>query len=430
LNSFVPGRLFSASCTALIVTALAFAIRGATMSDMSVLFGLNGTQLGWIAGAAFWGTAISLVMCGPLCDLVGLRLLLFAACFAHLGGIVLTIFSTGFWSLFFSTVLIGLANGLVEGAANPMIATLYKTEKTKRLNLFHAWWPGGIIIGGLITYVLRRLGFGWQIQVVTMLLPTVVYGLMFVGQKFPQTERVASGVSNREMFAECLRPLFFFMMGCMFLTAATENGTNQWIAMLLEHSGVPGILVLVWITGLMMIGRLAIGTVVQKLGITGILLTASIFTAVGLYWMSRAVGLWSLAAAAVYALGICYYWPTMLGFVSERLPRSGALGLAVVGGAGMISISVAMPIVGHIYDQQLASLLPSGTTLDALRSAAPNTPEAAKWAIVQLAAGSATLHHLAILPCILVLAFTILILQQRGKATVTLMDAQPLGEEI
>ena len=429
-TTIAAGRLFNGSCVALIVTALAFAIRGGIMSDWSVQFGLTGTQLGWIAGGAFWGTALSILIGGPLCDFLGIGRLLMAACLSHAVGIILTIVSVGFWSLFFPTLLIGISNGLIEGASNPMVATLYHDEKTKKLNQFHAWWPGGVVMGGLIAYGLHRLGFDWRIQVGTMLLPTVIYGFMFLGQKFPQTERVTSGVTTREMFAEILRPLFLYMIGCMFVTAAIENGTNQWIAMLLEHSGVPGILVLVWVTGLMMVGRLAIGPMSRRLNVTGILLMSAIFSAIGLYWMSQASGLWSLAAAGAYAIGICYYWPTMLGFVAERLPRSGALGLAVIGGVGMISISIAMPVIGHIYDKQLALALPAGSTMEALRAAVPGTADAAKWGAVQFAAGSATLGRLVVLPLILIVAFTGLILQQRGKTTVTLTRAEPLKEAL
>jgi len=416
VNSKEIARFFNASCVALVVTALAFAIRGGIMSDLGSQFGLNGTQLGWIAGGAFWGMALALVFGGPLCDFVGIGWLLAAACLGHLAGIILTVFAVGFWSLFFSTVLIGVANGLVEGVTNPLIATLYSDEKTKKLNQFHAWWPGGVMIGGLVAFGLRYLGFSWRIQVATMLLPTILYGLMFLGQRFPKTERVASGISTREMFAECLRPLFLFMVACMFLTAAIENGTNQWIAMLLEHSGVSGILVLVWVSSLMMIGRLAVGPMVERVSVTGILLMSAILSAVGLYWMGHASGVWALVASGVYAIGICYYWPTMLGFVAERLPRTGALGLAVIGGAGVFSISVALPLIGNIYDRELGRALPAGTTLEILRSAPLGSTEAARWATVQFAAGSATLRELVILPLILILAFTGLILQQRSKA--------------
>jgi len=179
-----------------------------------------------------------------------------------------------------------------------------------------------------------------------------------------------------------------------------------------------------------MVGRLAIGPMSRRLNVTGILLMSAIFSAVGLYWMSQASGLWSLAAAGAYAIGICYYWPTMLGFVAERLPRSGALGLAVIGGVGMISISIAMPVIGHIYDKQLALALPAGSTMEALRAAVPGTADAAKWGAVQFAAGSATLGRLVVLPLILIVAFTGLILQQRGKTTVTLTRAEPLKEAL
>ena len=429
MNKPNAARLYNASCVALIVTAMAFAIRGAVMSELGQEFHLSGTQLGWIAGAAFWGTMVSLFLSGPLCDTLGMDRLMVGAWVGHALGTVLTIFSVGFWSLVFSTLLIGIANGLVEGATNPLVATLHPEEKTKKLNQYHAWWPGGIVIGGLVAYLLQRLGAGWQIQTATLLVPTVIYGLMFFRQPFPATERVASGISTRKMFAECVRPLFLFMVLCMFLTGATETGTNQFIALLLENSGIPGILVLVWVAGIMMAARLAVGPMVRLLTTPGLLLFATVFTAIGLYAMSYARGLVSLAAAAIYAVGVCYFWPTLLGFVTERLPASGAMGLAVIGGGGMFSMSVALPLIGGIYDQQLAAGLPPGTTVEMLRAAGPGTAEAAQWATAQLAAGSATLRHLVVMPAVLILAFGFLVLQQRGKGHVRLEQAEALSEE-
>ncbi len=421
--------LYSASCIALIVTAMAFGVRGAIMSELGQEFHLSGTQLGWIAGAAFWGTMLSLFLSGPLCDVLGMGRLMTGAWLGHALGTVLTIFSIGFWSLVFSTLLIGIANGLVEGATNPLVATLYPEEKTKKLNQYHAWWPGGIVIGGLVAYLLQRLGAGWQIQTAILLVPTVIYGLMFFRQPFPATERVALGISTRKMFAECVRPLFLFMILCMVLAAATETGTNQWIALLLENSGVPGILVLVWVSGIMMVGRLVVGPMVRLLTTPGLLLFATVFAAIGLYAMSYARGLTSLAAAAIFAVGVCYFWPTLLGFVSERLPVSGALGLAFIGGAGMASAGAALPLVGRIYDRQLADSLPLGTTVEMLRDAVAGTAEAAHWTTVQLAAGSATLRHLVALPAVLALAFALLVLQQRGKGAVNLGEGEALTEE-
>ena len=429
MNKPNVARLYNASCVALIVTAMAFAVRGAIMSELGQEFHLSGTQLGWIAGAAFWGTMVSLFLSGPLCDMLGMGRLMVGAWVGHALGTVLTIFSVGFWSLVFSTLLIGVANGFVEGATNPLVATLYPEEKTKKLNQYHAWWPGGIVIGGLAAYLLQRVGASWQILVAIVLVPTVIYGLMFFRQPFPATERVALGVSTRKMFAECLRPLFLFMVLCMFLTGATETSTNQFLPLLLDNSGVPGILVLVWVTGIMMAGRLAVGPMVRLLTTPGLLLFATVFTAIGLYGMSYVHGLTSLAVAAVYAVGVCYFWPTMLGFVSERLPASGALGLAVIGGGGMLSMAVALPLVGGIYDQQLAAALPSGTTVQMLQEAATGTTAAAQWAAVQFSAGSATLRHLVALPTVLALAFTLLVLQQRGKGAVKLEEAEARSEE-
>jgi len=393
------GRLFNASCVALITTAMAFAIRGGIMSQLGREFHLSAEELGWVVGTAFWGFTLAMVIGGSLCDVVGMGRLLVIAWIGHIAGIVLTIFSTGFWSLFISTLLVGLANGAVEAACNPLVASLYPDDKTTKLNLFHAWFPGGLVIGGLVVYFLDKLHLGWQMQIGTMLLPTVVYGIMFIGQSFPQTERVTSGVSTADMFKECLRPLYLFMICCMFLTAATENGTNQFITFLLESSGVPSILVLVWITGLMTVGRLFAGPVVHRVSPPGMLLISAVFSVIGLVFLSMAQGQMAFVAAFFYAVGVCYFWPTMLGFVSERLPKTGALGLAVMGGAGMLSASVALPVMGRIYDSGLAAAATAGIAGDAAK----------------IAAGASVLRWMAILPVVLIVAFSALAFHQKGK---------------
>jgi fucose permease len=201
------------------------------------------------------------------------------------------------------------------------------------------------------------------------------------------------------MFKECLRPLFLFMICCMFLTAITENGTNQFITFLLESSGVPSILVLVWITGLMTVGRLFAGPVVHRISPPGVLLASAVFSVIGLLALSMAQGQMAFAAAFFYAVGVCYFWPTMLGFVSERLPKTGALGLAVMGGAGMLAASAALPVMGRIYDRGLAAATAAGIAGDAAK----------------LAAGSSVLRWMALLPVALLVAFSLLAYHQRGK---------------
>lgn len=403
------GRLFTASCVALITTAMAFSIRGGIMSQLGKDFHLNATELGWVVGTAFWGFTVAMVVAGSMCDQIGMRNIFWIAFAGHVAGITLTIFSTGFWTLFISTLLVGLANGCVEAAANPMVAALYPDNKTTKLNHFHAWFPGGLVIGGLVVYGMDHAGWNWQVKMATMLIPTIIYGIMFVGQEFPKTERMEQGVSTGAMFSECLRPLFLFMMMCMCMTAITENGTNQFITFLLEKSGVPDpILVLVWVTGLMTMGRLFAGPVVHRLSPVGMLLFSASFSVVGLAWLARAQGGMAFVAAFFYAMGVCYFWPTMLGFVNERIPRTGALGLALMGGIGMLAGSFALPLMGNIYDRALDAEIKSGATQ----------------ANAQLAAGSAVLKDMTYLPVVLVVLFSALAWQQRGKGAVRLESSK------
>ena len=330
--------------------------------------------MGWVAGMAFWGFTLAMVFGGPLCDIVGMGRLLVLAFIGHLAGVVWTIFAGGFWSLFLSTLLVGVGNGMVEAACNPLIATLYPTEKTKKLNQFHVWFPGGIAIGGIIAYLLDQSGMGWQAKMAVIIPPTIAYGIMFWGMKFPQTERVESGVSTKDMYAAAATPLFIFMAACMCLTANTELATNQWIGVLLENVGVPAILVLVWINTLMAVGRQFAGPVAHSLAPSGMLLASAAIAALGLYWLSMAGGMMAFVAASVFAVGICYFWPTMLAFVAEYIPKSGALGLAIMGGIGNVAVFLANPLVGKVYDGHVAENLPSGQTVDVLRGAAEGTP--------------------------------------------------------
>lgn len=346
-------RLFLASCVALIATSMTFAIRGDIMDPLSAQFSLSKEQIGWVAGTAFWGFTLAMMIGGPLCDIIGMRRILMVAFVGHLAGILTTIFAQGFWSLFTGTLLIGIANGSVEAACNPLIATLYPNEKTTRLNRFHVWFPGGIVIGGLLAFALTSAHMGWQVKMAVILIPLAVYGFLFIGQKFPETERVASGVSTAEMFRACLRPMFLIIALCMVMTACSELGPNQWIPSILTASaGVSGILVLVWINGLMAVGRQFAGPVVHKLSPTGMLLFSAVFTAIGLYLLSIASGWATFAAATVFAMGVCYFWPTMLGLTAERVPKSGALGLAIIGGIGMLAVQFILPVMGHVYDAQ------------------------------------------------------------------------------
>ena len=395
-------RLFSASCFALIVTAMSFALRGAALGDWVAQYHLSNEQVGLINSTAFWGFTLAMMFGGPLCDSLGLGKVVGIAFVGHLAGIILTICAWNFASLYIGTLIFGIANGSVEAACNPLIATLYPEDKTTKLNHFHVWFPGGIVIGGVLAYLLGRLGLGWRIQFATMLIPMAVYGFQFLGQPFPRTERVQQGVSTRSMFAACLNPWFVLMVLCMLLTAATELGSENWIPNILTYAGVPGILVLAWINGLMAIGRQCAGTFVHRLSPLGMLLMSAILSGLGLYAMSRSSGGMLYVAATIFALGVCFFWPTMLGYVSENFKRTGALGLAIMGGAGMLSVSIVLPVIGRNYDRGIALRLPPGVD--------PTTAPAG----VQAAAGLHTLGHIAILPAIVFVVFFFLLLTRRN----------------
>lgn len=348
-------RLFVGSCLALIATAVAFATVGAIMLDLKREFILTNAEVGYIGGAALWGFAVSQVIFAPLCDTLGMRFLLRLAFVGHFLGVVIMILAGGFWGLFVGALVIALGNGLVEAACNPLVATIYPDNKTVKLNQFHVWFPGGIVIGGVAAWLLNLSGIGaWEIKLALILIPTVIYGFLMLGKTFPQTENVQAGVSMGEMFkATFTTPLMLLLLFCMAITASTELGPNRWVPAVLEAGGMPGILVLVWISGLMAVLRYKAGIVVHRLSPTGILFASAIISALGLLWLSYAETLVvAFLSATVFAVGICYFWPTMLGVVSERVPRSGALGLGLMGAMGMAVVGlVASPQMGAVADE-------------------------------------------------------------------------------
>ncbi len=402
-------QLFNASCVALVVTALAFATRGSFVEAWATEFHLTHTQVGWIVGTAFWGFTLAMVFGGPLIDIIGIGRIISIAFFCHVAGIILTIMATGFWSLFVSTLLVGIANGSVEAACNPLITSMYTDQKTRRLNRFHAWFPTGIVIGGLIVFLFNKFGLAdWRYAMGIMLLPTFAYGYMFLKKDFPQTERVVTGVSYKDMWKAIFSPLFLFMAFCMILTAGTELGTNQWIAALLANVSSSPILLLVWISGIMALARQFGGTLIHNMKSTVVLLTSSVLAFAGCLLMGYTSGALVFASAGIFALGVAFFWPSMLGFVSENIPQSGALGLAVMGGIGFFGGFLAQPILGAIFDAQTAAAIPAGQTIEVLKAAAAGSQEAITWAGVQLKGGANTLKFVAFVPAVLIVFFTFL----------------------
>jgi fucose permease len=394
--------LFNASCVALIVTALAFATRGSFVEIWVKEFNLTHTQVGWIVGTAFWGFTLAMVFGGPLVDIIGIGRIIAIAFACHVIGIIMTIFATGFWTLFVSTLFVGVANGSVEAACNPLITSMYTEEKTRRLNRFHAWFPTGIVIGGLMVYLFSKWGISnWRYSMGAMLIPTLGYGLWFLNKKFPETERVVTGFTYKQMMRACVSPLFIFIACCMLLTAATELGTNQWIAALMSNVTTSPILLLVWISGIMALTRQFGGTLIHNMKSTVVLLTSACLAFLGLVMFGLTSGTMIFAAAAIFALGVAFFWPSMLGFASENIPQSGALGLAIMGGIGFLGGAIAQPALGAIFDVQTKIAMTSESSLKQ----------------AQLAAGAHTLLYMAVVPAVLILAFTWLYIYKRKNLT-------------
>lgn len=403
-SSTESSRLFLISCIALTVTAMTFAIRAGILGQLGHDFGLNGEQLGWMNSMAFLGFPLAMIFGGGLYNLIGAKKLLIIAFVCHLLGLILTITAAGFWGLLVSTLFVGFANGSVEAACNPLIAQTYSTNKTAMLNRFHVWFPGGIVIGSLISKFMTDAQLGWQTQIGVMLLPTLAYGLMTFGQVFPTFDTVKESTMNnvKSLFS----PLFLFMAFCMTLTATSELGTGQWINSILSASGASPMLILAIITGLMAVGRYFAGAIVHRINPVGVLLVSAIMTTIGLYSLSMATGNLVYLSAIIFALGVTYFWPTMIGFVSENIPQSGALGMSIIGGAGMFAVSLWNPIIGQWIDTAREKALATATIgVD---------PE--------LVAGQAVLSTLIIFPAILVVAFTLLYLYMKKRIALSTLS--------
>ena len=381
-------RLFLASCFALITTAFSFSIRAGILPQLGTELSLSNEQLGHINQMWFLGFPISMILGGVFYSAIGPKLIMQIALIAHAVGILMTIYAVDYNTLLISTLLIGLGNGCTEAACNPMIADSYSgLDFNSKLNRFHMWFPGGIVIGSLISKFMTDSGMAWQTQVWVIIIPTVIYAYLFFGQAFPKP-RIAEN-STLDNFKAMLNPLYLFMAACMALTAISEFGPQQWVGPILAKAGASPMLILALVTGLMAVGRYFAGPIIKQLNTVGVLLGSAVFGVIGIYMLSTMDGSMLYVAAVFYALGICYFWPNMLGFVGETMPQTGALGLSILGGIGMFSSSMFQPIIGGWIDSNKTVALSNGLVGDA----------------ADLAAGQATLSNMLIFPAILIVAF-------------------------
>jgi len=402
MNDQASKRLFYGSCFALITTAFSFSIRAGILPELGRTFELTAQELGVINSMWFLGFPIAMVIGGIFYGTLGPKKIMIFAFFAHTVGILMTIFSGGYTGLLISTLFIGLGNGCTEAACNPMIAASYTGKQMNTLlNRFHMWFPGGIVLGSLISLAMTKMELGWEAQIWIILIPTIIYAYLFYGQAFPEPKpEIASFTQNLKAMSTLL---FIFMCVCMTLTAISEFGPQQWTGIIMSKSGAEPMVILALVTGLMAVGRYFGGEFVHKFDQTGVLLGSAVFTALGIFLFSTQTGPMAYVAAVFFAMGVCYFWPNMIGFVAEKIPLSGAIGMSVVGAFGMFSTSIWQPIIGGWIDDARVDAAAMNLEGDAL----------------ELAAGQATLQTMMIFPVILIVLFTILLIWVRK------MKAQP-----
>jgi len=391
-------RLFYGSCFALITTAFSFSIRAGILPQLGEELNLSAEQLGFINSMWFFGFPISMVIGGLVYHSVGPKKIMQFAFFAHAIGIIMTIYSGSYTGLLISTLLIGLGNGCTEAACNPMIADSYSgVQMSKMMNRFHMWFPGGIVIGSLVSKFMTDFGFSWEAQIWVILIPTLIYAYLFFGQVFPKAEAMTSTLL--ENLRAMISPLFLFMLCCMALTAISEFGPQQWVGLIMSKSGAQPMLILALVTGLMAVARYFGGDAVKRFDQTGVLLGSAVLATIGVYLFSTQTGAMAYVAAIIYALGIAYFWPNMIGFIADKIPKSGALGMSIIGAVGMFSTSIFQPIIGRWIDEDRAIAAAAGLEGDEL----------------ELVAGQATLGTMVLFPAILIVLFTILFFWMRAR---------------
>jgi MFS family permease len=367
-------KLFVTSCLSIGTAAMVFAIRGDVAGPMSAAFRITNEQMGLVFSPAFWAFTIAIFISGNLVDVIGMRTLHMLSALGFIVGVTMVILAPrpdapiaslfdhpGTMMLYVGFFLFGLSHGLVEGVINPLIATIYSGEKTKKIVAVHAWWPGGLIIGGLLALVLSAMfGASWQLRLSLILIPAVIYLVMAMSLQYPQTERVTSNVSTAEMWRQTMNPLFIVLFVCMWMTAATEMGPDQWFPTVmgelvpqLSPGAGSGVLFLVYTAGLMFALRQWASGFSHKSPLAT-LIVSSLLSGIGLYWLggldSSSSAAVAFIAATLFGIGKTFLWPTMLGVAAEQFPRGGALVLSLLGGAGMLSVGLVVPLMGERMD--------------------------------------------------------------------------------
>lgn len=376
-------RIFTGICLALLPTAFTFVLVSNILQQLKTDFILSNAQVGYIGGAALWGMAMSLLFIGPTLEKIGFKISIKGAFLSHLSGVTLFLAAFGFtgapfafWILFLGAVGFGIGNGLIEVAGNNLTASLFPENTTTKLNHFHAFFPGGMVLGGLLGWLMVQIGSigsleigHWTFQIAIVYIPVLLYGYLLLPVQFPPTFTHEAGIPIKEMFKYTFtHPLVWGLIILKMITLSLELGPGRWIPEVLQAAGVHGMLVFVWISGIMMILRFFAGPFVKKLSPPGMLFVGSFLTGVGLllfaFFESGLVIL--MIAATIYAAGIAFHFPTMVGIMSERFPQAGSLGIVLLMGMGFFGAGASNAIMGTIADRYLPDALDEQRTVQIL----------------------------------------------------------------
>ena len=408
--------LFIAALSNAIRAGAAGAINAALLDPIDAQH--SGEMIGTVLGSSFLGFALSLLVISPLLDRFGAkRVILFAAaCF--IVGPALVLFAAGagtsvYLLLNLAMVIWGCGWGATEASINPVIASSYADDKTGKLNALHAWWPAGIIVGGLLSVLFfKSLHLSWQTLIGLCIAPGVVLALWASRHEFPQTESAVQGVTFSEMIAEPFkRPSFWIFFAIMFLTASAELAPGAWVDVALSQTvGFSGILVLVYVSAIMFVMRHFAGALAHRFSDMGLLLICTVPAALGLYMLSTAnSAVTALFAATLWAFGVCFMWPTMLAAGSRRFPRSGPWGIGLIGFAGALAIYFVLPELGKVYDEAKLTAAGGEAAFAALQ---PGTPQFQK---VLAYAAEQSFKTIAIIPVLLFFIFGAVWLFERSR---------------
>lgn len=376
-------RLFLGICMALLPTAFSFILVSNVLGQLKTEFILTNANVGYIGGAALWGMSISLLAIGPFMEKFGLKKATIGAFFGHLIGVTLFLIGyffagdpSAFWILFMGAIGMGFGNGMIEVAGNPLTAALYPDRKTTKLNHFHGFYMGGLVLGGLIGWGMSQIGTigsvnvgHWTAQMAVVYIPILIYGWLLFPKTFPKTEIAEAGIPVSEMFrCTFTRPKVLGLIALMAFTLGMEMGPMRWIPDVLQAAGLHGMLVLVWISGLMFLLRMYAEPFVEKFSPTGMLLGASFLTFVSLLLFSliETSILPLMFAGAVFAIGIAFFVPNMIGLMSERFPEAGSLGIVLLIGIGFVGGGISNAVMGEIADRYLPEALDEQSTVQIL----------------------------------------------------------------